>query len=258
MSNTYKLIHGIAVNDLPNLSETPAYKCWNSMIGRVYSEAEKDRCPTYQDCSIHEEWLRFSNFYEFYSEHHFDGSELDKDIYGFGPPPVSTDDGISDLGHKWHFKKPEIGRRTYGPDTCIFVSRFLNNQTYAKEKRVFKKNGLPRGVRQTESGNYEGYIKLLGEKKQISLGRNHFPEEAELDVLSHQIENLRRLVLWCVQEPNSAKVKSSHPARLTLGLLSHIDILETQWAEVEEEIQDKYDDALDLGPIVSRKRWGKG
>ena len=243
---TYKLIHGIGVNDLPNHSETPAYKCWNSMIGRIYSDSEQDRCPTYRDCSIDEDWLRFSNFFEFYSEHYFDGSQLDKDIYGFGPPDISADDGISDWPHKWHFKNPEIGRRTYGPDTCIFVSHFLNNQTFAKEKRVFKSNGLPRGVRQTESRNYEGYIKLLGEKKQSSLGRHQYPEEAEIDVLSHQIENLRRLVLWCVQDPNSPKVRSSHPARLTLGLLSHIDILERQWVQVEDVIQDKYYEAFDL------------
>lgn len=101
------LVYGIGVNDHP----TPvlvdgkiikSYDLWHSMLGRCYSANCQKKQPTYIGCSVVEEWHLFSNFERWFSENYFEGAALDKDILN-------------------------QGNKVYGPDTCVFIPRALNN-----------------------------------------------------------------------------------------------------------------------------------
>ena len=59
-----------------------AYKTWDSMIKRCYSEKEQEKCPTYIGCFVNERWHNFQNFAEWFcaQEHHDKGFVVDKDL----------------------------------------------------------------------------------------------------------------------------------------------------------------------------------
>lgn len=106
---------GVAVND----SETPihktkvingkrvttweckAYKCWNHMLERCYSESLHKNYPRYIGCNVCDEWLLFSRFREWYNKNYIDGYDLDKDLL-------------------------VRGNKTYSPLTCVFVHQSIN------------------------------------------------------------------------------------------------------------------------------------
>ena len=110
-----KLLYGIALND----SETPvrtqikedgkivghwhckAYKCWNHILERCYSERSLMKSPTYAECSVCDEWLLFSNFKLWYDKNNIDGYEIDKDLL-------------------------VRGNKVYSPDTCLFIHKSIN------------------------------------------------------------------------------------------------------------------------------------
>ena len=56
---------------------TPVYRAWHGMLFRC---STKNTQETYNDCSVCEEWLRFSNFKRWFDENYIDGFQLDKDI----------------------------------------------------------------------------------------------------------------------------------------------------------------------------------
>lgn len=87
-----------------NRKQTKAYRVWNSMLRRCYSEVELDKHPTYIDCTVSPDWHNFQVFAKWHHENHpADGGnyDLDKDI------------------------KIE-GNKIYGPDACMFVSHKRN------------------------------------------------------------------------------------------------------------------------------------
>lgn len=80
----------------------PFYQAWRDMLTRCYSDNYQSRKPTYKGCSVSEKWHVFSNFKEWMESQEWEGLCLDKDL----------------LFH---------GNKVYGPDTCIFISKALNN-----------------------------------------------------------------------------------------------------------------------------------
>ena len=76
----------------------PIYKVWKNMHHRCASGAS----PTYDACSVHPDWIRFSEFYKWMKDKDYLGKDLDKDILF-------------------------PGNKVYGPDTCIFVSHAVNS-----------------------------------------------------------------------------------------------------------------------------------
>lgn len=80
----------------------PFYERWKSMLKRCYSKLSPTSSPTYVGCTVVEEWKRFSVFKEWMQQQDWEGKHLDKDIL-------------------------VEGNRVYGPDTCIFVDRAVNN-----------------------------------------------------------------------------------------------------------------------------------
>ena len=101
-----------------------AYRLWGNMLYRCYHTTDVKCMKSYEDCSVCEEWLLFSNFLEWFKNNYIEGYALDKDIM-------------------------VKNNRIYSPETCCFVPRELNSLFGNKGK----KNGkLPIGVRKT--GNH--------------------------------------------------------------------------------------------------------
>lgn len=124
--NTSSCVCGVGINDAdyrvaPKLNgsrvKCPAYRAWENMLWRCYSEVHTSRKPTYKGVVVCSEWLYFMNFRDWWVNHHVDGYQLDKDI----------------LSHT----------RTYSPETCLYVPVHVNNLVILDWEN---KNGLPIGV----------------------------------------------------------------------------------------------------------------
>ena len=101
-----KLIYGAGINDHPSPTKVDykhikSYTVWRNMLERCYSASLQKKYPTYKDCSVAEEWLRFSTFERWYAENYKEGCDLDKDILF-------------------------PGNKTYSAETCVFIPRRLN------------------------------------------------------------------------------------------------------------------------------------
>lgn len=111
-----KLVYGVGINDANyHLShyefiegeyiktwQCPIYEVWRGMLRRCYSKKCHLKQPTYQGCSVCEEWLTFSNFKAWMETQDWEGKVLDKDIL-------------------------LEGNRVYSPDTCVFITSSLNS-----------------------------------------------------------------------------------------------------------------------------------
>lgn len=90
---------------------------WRAMLSRCYSPDYQERNPTYKGCTVVEEWHNFQNFAKWFDDSYIEGYHLDKDI------------------------KVE-GNKVYGPDTCMFVSSYVNNEkAHAKHCKVVTPEG---------------------------------------------------------------------------------------------------------------------
>ncbi|AMM43910.1 HNH endonuclease [Pectobacterium phage vB_PcaM_CBB] len=79
----------------------PIYTMWRNILERCYSQKLKDKFPTYKDCTIHEEWLYFSNFKSWVLTQPYQNRDIDKDLL---------------------YKN----NKHYSPHTCIFVPHEIN------------------------------------------------------------------------------------------------------------------------------------
>ena len=108
------------------------YKEWSSMLHRCYdSEVHKTK-PTYENCTICEEWYNFQNFAKWYKENYYEIEEqkmcLDKDI----------------------LKK---NNKIYNPQNCIFVPNRINV--------LFTKSDKARGEYPIGVSFHKKYNKLI-------------------------------------------------------------------------------------------------
>lgn len=121
------IICGVGIND----SETPVswhvdgkkvwcpyYSRWKGVIARCYDG--KERHKSYWDCSVHPDWIYFSNFRSWMKDQIWGGLQLDKDLL-------------------------IQGNRVYGPETCAFVPYYLNGCIVLSTQKVFNVE-LPLGV----------------------------------------------------------------------------------------------------------------
>lgn len=103
-------VHGVGVNDSTGRitwseggkrSTCPYYARWQNMLKRCYiTHLSKDK--SYNDCSVCDEWLLFSNFKAWMLDQDWVGKCLDKDIL-------------------------KQGNKIYSPDHCLFVDVKINN-----------------------------------------------------------------------------------------------------------------------------------
>lgn len=81
------------------------YNAWLDMLQRCYNPYYLDKCPTYRDCVVCDEWHNFQNFAQWYEENYYEINNqrmcLDKDILS-------------------------KGNKVYSPQTCVFVPNNIN------------------------------------------------------------------------------------------------------------------------------------
>lgn len=116
------IIFGVGINDMFGADGSWYYQKWHGIFERCYNPKSRSKFPTYVECSVHPEWHCLSNFKKWAEDPangYREGYHLDKDIL-------------------------VKGNRVYGPDTCCFVPREIN-QLFTTQPP--KKNGLPVGIR---------------------------------------------------------------------------------------------------------------
>lgn len=155
------LIYGVAINDADyrvihtntegKQVKCPIYAKWMSMLTRVYDSKIHLKRPTYAGCSVHPDWLLFSNFRQWMLQHNWEGKHLDKDLL-------------------------VPGNKEYGPNTCLFVSDALNNLLTLRQRN---RGDFPLGVSITTINGYPYYVASCSfYGKQKRLGYFKTPEEA--------------------------------------------------------------------------------
>lgn len=80
------------------------YRAWKHMLERCYSAKFQERNPTYQGCTVSDNWLTFSNFKKWMKKQQWEGNQLDKDLL-------------------------IEGNKVYSVDTCVFASPMVNTFT---------------------------------------------------------------------------------------------------------------------------------
>lgn len=152
-----------------NGKQTKCYTTWQNMYMRCYNPKYQEKEPTYENCSVAEEWHNYQVFAKWDNENYYEvGNErmmLDKDI----------------------LKK---GNKIYSPENCIYVPQSINALFIKHDKArgeypigVYKKGDkfkaqLSKGNRRITLGTYdtveqaflaykkakEAYIKEVAEK----------------------------------------------------------------------------------------------
>lgn len=177
--NSSKLVFGLGVytrgshtsRDISG-NRTKVYSLWASMLSRCQPDgAVQKRTNVYTGCEVHPEFIRFQDFAEWCHNQngfHFDGWELDKDIL-------------------------IPGNRIYGPDTCCFVPKHLNQLFTHKQAN---QGMYPTGVSYDKSrALFQAKIKIDGVTK--SLGRFETPERAESAYKTAKYSEIHRLAnVW--------------------------------------------------------------
>jgi hypothetical protein len=72
------------------------------MLRRVFSDKFLQENPSYEGCTVSQEWKKFSTFKAWMEQRVWEGLELDKDIL-------------------------VKGNKEYGPNTCCFVPKYINS-----------------------------------------------------------------------------------------------------------------------------------
>lgn len=107
------LVHGVGIYEKGrhqaklNGKITKPYDAWKNMLKRCYDTRCQEKHPTYAGCVVCDAWLRFQAFAEWFEINYpKDGNKyyLDKDL-------------------------KVLGNKSYSPETCLFVSRQVNNFT---------------------------------------------------------------------------------------------------------------------------------
>ena len=139
-----RLTYGWGINDIPNQTQTKYYKVWNDMIRRCYSKKSLEKHPTYKGCSVHSDWKYFSNFKKWMEKQDWEGKFIDKDLLF-------------------------PGNKVYGPDTCVFVTRQLNNLFTDHGGRGPHKQGV---YKHGQSKRYVAQISRYGKQKAVGYFNN--------------------------------------------------------------------------------------
>ena len=145
-------VFGIGFNDVGFQSSIDGkhiwqYDLWKSMLKRCFSEKEKQHYPTYKDVTCCDEWLSFSNFFEWVNKQ-VDyagkpvGFELDKDII-------------------------VKGNKIYSPCLCSFVPQAVNS--------LLLDSGAARGIYPVgvtfdkHAGKFKAQLNCFGKLKYLGL-----------------------------------------------------------------------------------------
>ncbi len=174
-----KLVLGVGVNDsdypvsrYEGSKQTwvcPYYSRWSSMLTRCYSNRYVRENPSYEGCYVADEWLTFSVFRKWMLTQDWVEKYLDKDLL---------------------FK----GNKEYGPNTCVFVTREVNNFI------VEKNNGLLPGVH---------YDVSRDRYRTKSEGRNLGSFKTEKAAHLAWLDSKRKLAFVLAERQDNERVKSA-------------------------------------------------
>jgi len=113
-----KKVAGVGINDAPYKVTNkkvmcPYYSVWLRMVRRCYVPFKG-----WEDCTVHNEWHYFMHFRKWMEAQDWKNKCLDKDIL-------------------------VLGNKEYGPNTCVFVSTYVNSifQKYMENRK------MPKGIR---------------------------------------------------------------------------------------------------------------
>ena len=115
--------------------KTKYYQLWTDVLKRGYCDKFKEKCPTYKDVTVCEEWYNFQNFAEWFEDNYIKDFHLDKDIL-------------------------IKGNKIYSPETCCFVPIEIN---CLFTNRKSKRGDLPIGVRKCGK-NFVSQMTINNEK----------------------------------------------------------------------------------------------
>lgn len=155
------LVLGVGINDANyvlnykddsgKIHRCPYYTTWLNMLSRCFNPRHWLDSPTYIGCTVADQWKVFSNFRSWMEQQDWKDRCLDKDIIS------------------WDAKH-------YGPDTCLFISRDLNNLLCLRRNALGE---FPLGVTKRmrkHTPSYHARLKKYG--KQVNLGCFDTVEEA--------------------------------------------------------------------------------
>lgn len=122
-----RLVYNVATNDAKfsigtvidgKIVRHAAYAAWISMLQRCYGDPFRSAHKHYLDVTLHDDWLRFSVFYDWWKPRYQPGWQLDKDLL-------------------------IPGNKVYGPESCVYIPKELNAFTLGRD---MKRGRLPIGV----------------------------------------------------------------------------------------------------------------
>ena len=109
-----KLVYGVGFNDKTRPAKVDGkkvkeYQLWQNMLIRCFSDKYQTRQPTYKGCSVSDNFLHYSFFYDWCQEQ-----------IGFGK--------VDEKGRSWCLDKDLlfVGNKTYSETTCVFVPHEIN------------------------------------------------------------------------------------------------------------------------------------
>lgn len=163
------IVYGVGINDYDGyISEhqipIKSYKCWVRVLERCYDKKIKIKRPSYNDVTICEDWLKFSNFKSWFDTNYIEGCDIDKDIL-------------------------VQGNKIYSPEFCCFVPRRIN--TLLLNKQRTNTNGFI-GIHKDENGRYSASVNMAGIRKHI--GYYSTPEEASAAYVKAKSEYTTKVV----------------------------------------------------------------
>ena len=118
-----------------------AWTVWHTMMARCYNINSKSyKSYGQRGVAVDETWHNFQNFASWFEDNYIEDSDIEKDII-------------------------KRGNKVYGPATCRFIPRAINNLLVKPKIKPF---GLPRGVTKRTSGRYSSAVSKLN--KRIHIG----------------------------------------------------------------------------------------
>ena len=168
-----KPVFGYGINDSDYMTQPKVggkqrqcliYRTWTDMLRRCYDPKCQAQNPTYIDCPVANDWLRFSVFHDWMLSQNWLGLQLDKDVL-------------------------VIGNKHYAPDTCLFVTSQVNG--------LMNDNAASRGEFPIGVSYYKRDRKYVAEVsvdgKRQALGLYLTPQEASTAYRAAKRENIERV-----------------------------------------------------------------
>lgn len=170
------MIYGKGINDADYPVRTnvnglyqlcPFYSVWKGMLKRCYCTSKKSSHVTYENITVSNEWLRFSNFREWMIQRDWKGKQLDKDLLC-------------------------NGSNLYSEKSCIFISKAVNVFLNMNQRTNSPYLG---GVSLSSSGKFTARGKEFG--KSVYLGSFDSEIAAHRKYINHKLGMIDKITDDC-------------------------------------------------------------